>query len=67
MNKQLTTNQIKDIVSQVYQISNQLQPIYNKCRVPFLYQLQRKMQVNFVLLSDILTERLEKPIKKDST
>ena len=65
MNKQLTNNQIKDIVSQVYQISGQMQTIYRKCRVPFLYHLHRKMQVNYVLLSEILTERLEKNNKQD--
>lgn len=66
MNKQLTNNQIKDIVSQIYHISNQLQPIYNKAKVPFLYHLLRKMQVNFVLISEILTERLEKNSKNEN-
>ena len=40
--KQLTNNQIKDIVSQSYNISHQLKKIFEKCGVTFLYELQRK-------------------------
>ena len=59
--KQLSTNQITDIVAQSYHISNQLKGIFQRCKVPFLFALQRKMMITNVLISSILTERLDKP------
>lgn len=48
--KQLTNNQIKDIAAQSFQISHQLKSVYERGGLPFLYELQRKMQVNSVLI-----------------
>lgn len=67
LSKQLTNNQIKDIVSQSYSISHQLRQIYEHCKVPFLYNLQKKMQINSVLICSILTDRLEKQNATEAT
>ena len=58
--KQLSNNQIKDIVAQSFNMVQQLKKIFNDCEVPFLYQIVRKMQVNQVLTTNILIERVEK-------
>ena len=60
INKQLSNNQIKDIVSQSYHLSQQLKSIYDDCKLPALFNIQRKFQVNFVLITNILTDRIEK-------
>lgn len=55
LGKQLTNNQIKDIVSISYSIFNQLKNIAQKTGAMFLYNLQKKMQINSVIICSLLT------------
>jgi hypothetical protein len=60
LNKQLSSNQIKDIVANTYNIFCQLRRIFDNSGTPHLYEIARKMQVNSVVLISILTGRIDK-------
>lgn len=64
LTKQLTTNQIKDVVSQTYSIFCQLRRIFEKVEAMFLYEILRKMQINIVMVCSVLTDRLEQADQK---
>lgn len=59
LTRQLTNNQIKDVVAQSYNIFGQLRQIFDKMGVNFLYEILKKMQINSVLICSILTEKLD--------
>jgi len=60
LSRQLTPNQIKEIVAHSFSIFNQLKYFFEKSKVQYLYSLMRKLQINTVLMTSILTDRLEK-------
>lgn len=60
LTRQLTNNQIKDVVAQIYNIFCQLRQIFDRMGVKFLYEIVRKMQFNSVLICSILTDNLDK-------
>lgn len=60
LGKQLSSNQIKDLVANTYNIFCQLRRIFDNSGVPNLYEIVRKMQVNSVVLISVLTERIDK-------
>jgi hypothetical protein len=59
LTRQLTNNQIKDVVAQSFNIFGQLRQIFDKMGVKFLYEIVKKMQINSVLICSILTEKLD--------
>lgn len=60
LGKQLSSNQIKDLVANTYNIFCQLRRIFDNSGTPHLYEIVRKMQVNSIVLISILTERIDK-------
>lgn len=70
LGKQLSSNQIKDLVANTYNIFCQLRRIFDNSGTPHLYEIIRKMQVNSVVLISILTDRIDKksadPVKPET-
>lgn len=62
MGKQLTNNQIKDVFANSYNIFCQMKHIFDNAGVHDLYEVVKKMQVNSVMLSTLLAERVDKYI-----
>jgi hypothetical protein len=60
ISKQLTNNQIKDVFANSYSIFCQMKLIFENAGVHDLYEVIKKMQVNAVLLSTLLAERIDK-------
>ena len=61
--KQLTNNQIKDVIATTYHIFAQLKRIFEHAGMKDVFDVVKKMQVNSVALATILTERIDKKIE----